>query len=66
MEIILEIGKEVVNGTYGVDVALIPFMLISMVFPMILIFIFDKKTDGSGFGFVGRLIFKIFGRKKGK
>jgi len=63
MEIILDIGKEVINSSY-LDLFFVPFMLISMILPMILIFIFDKEADGSGFGFVGRLIFKIFGREK--
>jgi len=65
MEIILDIGKEVVNSSC-LNFSFIPFVLISMVLPMILIFVFDKETDGSGFGFIGRLIFKIFGRENEK
>lgn len=66
MNLVLELRREAeyfIN--YGIDTSItfIPFLLIAMVIPRIMIFIFDKEEDGSGFGVFGWFLFRMFGRR---
>ena len=63
MEVILEIGKTISSDLISKSqeaIYVIPYIFLSMLIPMWLIFVYDREEDGSGFGFFGWFTFKIF------